>query len=143
MVLNIIRVCNARPRAKITQSLKPMWCLVEIAVVVVAALVPMPVPRVVPLLLAASLSLWLRKKSFVMRGNYAGIAIIAGLAALGVAIVAGTPFVEALTNRGVERATFPTGRGSGSQLVMVAVVVGVSALASELVLHGWILERVI
>jgi hypothetical protein len=67
----------------------------------------------------------------------------AGLAALGIAIVAGTPFVELMSGRAVEWPAFPVVRGSASQLLLVALVVIAMAVASELALRGWIVERVL
>jgi hypothetical protein len=67
----------------------------------------------------------------------------AGLAALAAALVAGTPFVEQMSGRAVEWSAFPVVRGSASQLVVVALIVIAMAIASELALRGWIVERML
>jgi hypothetical protein len=119
----------------------------EVAAVIAAAFVTLPIPRVVPLLVVASLSRYLRRRSWAeaFRGGafYVAIGAAAGVVALGLAFAAGTPVVESLTGHAVEWSTFPIVRGSGQQLFVVLVLVGVSAIAAELVLHGWILERVL
>lgn len=119
----------------------------EVAAVLVAALVPLPIPRVVPLLIAASASRWARGRSWgdVARVEpvYAAVGAAAGAAALGLALVIGAPLIEALTERAVSWSTFPIVRGSANQLVVVAVVVGVTAVAAELALRGWLVERVL
>jgi hypothetical protein len=120
---------------------------VEVAVVVAAAVAPMPVPAVVPLLIAASLSLWLRGRSWanVAKGPalFAVIGAIAGALGLAIALVASTPLLEAISDYAVQWSMYPIVRGSGAQAIMVAVVVGISAVAAELVLRGWIVERVL
>ena len=120
---------------------------VEVAVVIAAAVVSLPVPVVVPLLIAASISLWLRGRSWsgVVKGPalYAAIGAVAGGLALGLALVVSTPLLEAITDYAVQWSMYPIVRGSGAQAIMVAIVVGVSAVAAELVLRGWIVERVL
>lgn len=114
---------------------------------ILIAFVPLPIPRVVPLMAVASVSRWLRGTSWgaLLHGGgfYAAIGAAAGVVALGLALVAGTPVIEALTGHAVEWSTFPMVRGNSSQLFVVLVLVGVSAVAAELVLHGWILERIL
>ncbi|HEY5921287.1 MAG TPA: CPBP family glutamic-type intramembrane protease [Kofleriaceae bacterium] len=120
---------------------------IEVAIVVGAALVPLPVPAVVPLLVAASISLWLRGRSWagVVKGPalYAAIGAVAGGLALGLALVVSTPLLEAITDYAVQWSMYPIVRGSGAQAIMVAIVVGISAVAAELVLRGWLVERVL
>ena len=120
---------------------------VEVAVVLAAAIVTLPVPAVVPLLIAGSVSLWLRGRSWgqVVKGPplYAAIGALAGGAALALGLWIATPLVEAVTDQAVQWSMYPIVRGSGAQAVMVAIVVGVAALAAELVLHGWLVERVL
>ena len=117
----------------------------EVALVVAAAAIPLPIPATVPLLVVASVSLWLRGRSFaaVVKGPalYAAIGALAGAIALAVALFVSTPLVEALTDAAVEWSMYPIVRGSTSQAIMVAIVVGISAVAAELVVHGWLLER--
>jgi hypothetical protein len=118
----------------------------ELAAIIAAALVSLPVPVAVPLLVLASISLWLRGRSWaeLVKGPamYAAIGGAAGLLALALALLAATPLVEVITDQAVQWSMYPFARGSGGQAVMVAIVVGISAIASELVLRGWIVERV-
>lgn len=121
----------------------------EIAAVLALAVVPLPdaLPVALPLLVVATVSRWARRRDWnqLLRadGGTAAVGGAAGLAALAIAIIAGTPFVEAMSGRAVEWSAFPVVRGSGSQLVLVALVVIAMAIASELALRGWIVERVL
>lgn len=119
----------------------------EVAVVLAIGLAPLPVPAVVPLVVAASVSLWARGRSFgdVIKGPraYAAIGALAGAAALALAVLIATPLVERLTAGAVQWSMYPIVRGSVNGLVTVAILVGVGAIAAELVLRGWIVERVL
>jgi hypothetical protein len=119
----------------------------EVAVVVAAALVTLPVPAAVPLLIAASVSQWLRGRSWaaVAKGPalYAAIGAAAGGLALGLALLVSTPLLEATTDYAVQWSMYPIVRGSSAQAIMVGIVVAVSAVAAELVLRGWLVERVL
>jgi hypothetical protein len=98
-------------------------------------------------LIAASISLWLRGKSWasVVGGPalYAAIGAAAGLIALGLALAVATPALEAITDHAVQWSMYPVVRGSAGTAVMVAIVVAISAVAAELVLRGWLVERVL
>lgn len=117
----------------------------EVAAVIAAALVSLPVPIAVPLLVVASLSLWLRKRSWaeLVKGPAASAAIGAavGLCALALSLAVATPVLEAVTDHAVQWSMYPFARGSAGQAIMVAIVVGIGAVASELVLRGWVVER--
>jgi hypothetical protein len=119
----------------------------EVAIVLAIAIVPFPetVPVALPLLVAGTLSRWLRGRSWaeVTKPGYGWIGVAVGVAALGLALIAGTPLVETLSERAVQWSTFPIVRGSVLQAVMVVLVVGVTALATELALRGWLVERVL
>ncbi len=121
----------------------------EIAAVLAIAAVPWPeqVPLGIPLVLVASICRWLRGKSWdevwTVGGNRALIGAAAGLVALAIGLVLGTPVVEALARRGVEWSRFPIVRGSFSQLAVVLVMVTVGAVAAELAFRGWLVERVL
>ena len=52
-------------------------------------------------------------------------------------------FIEEMRDRAVEWSTFPIVRGSPTQLALVALIVIAMAIANELALRGWIVERVI
>src|SRR5690242_8584878 len=119
----------------------------EVAVVMAAAVVSLPVPSVVPLMIAASTSLWLRGRSWgdVVKGPalYAAIGALAGALALVLALCVSTPLLEAMTDYAVQWSSYPVVRGSSGQAIVVAIVVAVTALAAELVLRGWLVERVL
>ncbi len=121
----------------------------EIAVVVAIAVLPVPeqVPRSLLLVVAASLSRWARGRSWgeVVHGPalYAAIGAAAGLGALVVALLAGTPAIEALTGRGVEWSAFPIVRGSPAQLAIVMLYLVAAGVAAEMALRGWLVERVL
>lgn len=119
----------------------------EVAVVLAAAIVPLPVPAVVPLLIAASLSLWLRGRSWsgVIKGPavYAAIGALAGVIALVLALFVSTPVLEAISDAAVQWSMYPVVRGSTGTAIMMAIVVAISAVAAELVLRGWLVERVL
>ena len=120
----------------------------EVAAILALAIAPLPevVPIALPLVIVATASRWARRRSWDQlmqpRGT-AGVGIAAGLAALAIAVVAGTPFVELMSGRAVEWSGFPIVRGNISQLVLVALIVIAMAIASELALRGWIVERVL
>ena len=104
-------------------------------------------PFSIPLLLVASISRWLRRRSWaeVARGGLERVAIgaLVGAVALGVGILAGTPVVEAVTDRAVEWSQYGFVRGNASQLILFTVFVALAAVAAELALRGWIVERVL
>lgn len=118
---------------------------VELALVGIAAFVPLPIPVVIPLLVIASLSLWIRGLSWgsVVKGPalVAGVGGGVGVLALALALAVGTPLVERLTDQAVQWSMYPIVRGSPTALAMVAILVGLGAVAAELVLRGWLVER--
>lgn len=120
---------------------------VEIAAFAAVALVgwPASVPVVLPLFVVASLARWARGRSWgeLVHGGGAAVGAVAGLAALGLAVIVGTPVVETVSDRAVEWSTFPTVRGSTAQLVPVLLYVAATSFAAELALRGWIVERVV
>lgn len=126
----------------------PLEVAAVIAAAIVAAWDPPPlgaVPVILPLLVVASAFRWSCGKSFaaVTRARFAGIGALVGLGALGLAVVLGTPFAEALSARPVVWASYPLVRGNAGAFLTFAVVVAAIGLATELVLRGWIVERVL
>jgi hypothetical protein len=121
----------------------------EIAAVIGLAIVPLPelMPVALPLFVVASMSRWARQRrwSEVLRadGWTTAVAVAAGLAALAVALIAGAPLVERITRGTVEWSVYPIVRGSAAQLFAVALVVVATAIAIELALRGWIVERML
>jgi CAAX prenyl protease-like protein len=121
----------------------------EVAAVLAVAIAPLPeaLPVAVPMVAIASVSRWLRGRSWDERmpagRGRAGPSAAAGLAALAIALVAGAPVVEAMTGRAVEWSVFPIVRGNPTQLALVAMIVIAMAIANELALRGWIVERML
>jgi hypothetical protein len=121
----------------------------EILAVLAIALVPMPelLPVALPLVLVASVSRWLRRRSWgeVARGGVAHTAIGAtvGLVGLAVAVLVGTPVIETVGQRGIEWSEHPIVRGNLSVAAIVMLQAAVVALATELALRGWIVERML
>ena len=120
----------------------------EIAAVLGLAIAPLPeaLPVALPLLVVASASRWLRGRDWsqlLHGGSRAWVGAAAGLAALAAAVAVGTPFVELMSGRLVEWSEFPIVRGNPSQLAVVALIVVAMAVASELALRGWIVDRVL
>lgn len=117
--------------------------------VLAIALIPWPemMPVALPLVACASISRWLRGRSFteVLHGgtDKALIGALAGAVALGLALVGGTPVVEMVSLRAVEWSSFPSVRGNASQMAVVIVIVTIAAVAYELALRGWIVERML
>jgi hypothetical protein len=129
------------------RALVPVEVAAVLAIAIAWPLVDSALPVYLPLLAVASVSRWLRKRSWldVLHGGLerAAIGAGAGAVALGAAIVIGTPVVEALSNRAVEWSQYGFVRGSTSQLIVVIVYVAIAAIAAELALRGWIVERVL
>ncbi|MBA3456674.1 MAG: CPBP family intramembrane metalloprotease [Deltaproteobacteria bacterium] len=122
---------------------------IEIAMVLAIALIPWPemMPVALPLVACASISRWLRGRSFteVLHGGTekALIGALAGVVGLGLALLLGTPVVEMISLRAVEWSAYPIVRGNASQMAVVIVIVTIAAIASELALRGWIVERML
>jgi hypothetical protein len=119
----------------------------EVAAVIAIAIAPWPdvMPIALPLVVAATASRWIRGRQWneLARGGTASIGAAAGVIALVVSLVAGAPLVELMTGGVVEWSVFPVVRGNPSQLVVVALIVVAMAIATELALRGWIVERVL
>jgi hypothetical protein len=124
----------------------------EVVAVLVIAIAPLPevMPVALPLVVVATLSRWIRRRDWNQlmpaggpSAASAAIGVAAGLVALALAVIAGTPFVELMSGRAVEWSSFPVVRGNVSQGVTVALIVIAMAIASELALRGWIVERVL
>jgi hypothetical protein len=126
----------------------------EVIAILAIALAPIPaaVPIAVPLLVAGSISRWMRGRSWaeVQQGPawLAGAGILAGAIALGVALLAGTQSLTALFagisgETIVEMADLATSSGRPMTIAITAVAVAMTAIAAELALRGWIVERVL
>lgn len=138
------------PEPRQLRNLVPFEVLAVLAIAIVP--LPEPVPTVLPLLLAASLSRWVRGRSWadvvpgpaggVGTATAAAVGAIAGALALGFAVLVGAPAIEMLGPRAVEWSAHPVVRGNASLLALFAVYVAAAAVATELALRGWIVDRV-
>ncbi len=128
----------------------PAWLLVvELAALLLGALAPLfwelPVPVVVPLIAVASLSMSVRRASLASEPGPGGAEQIligagSGLIALALAVLVATPLFSG-GGVVVQWTMFPTVRGSGGQLVTLAVLLVALSVAQEVVFRRWILER--
>lgn len=123
--------------------------LIEIAAVIAIALAPLPpaLPVALPLFAVASLSVWLRRRSWgqVVRFDrtHAVIGAVVGVAALLLALIVGDPIASALAGGSVQWSTDPIVRGNTAALGGAIVLALISAVCLELALRGWIVERVL
>jgi hypothetical protein len=119
----------------------------EVAAIIVIGAIRWPeqIPLALPLGAVATASLWLRGRSWVdvlhARDGHASIGALVGLAALAIAVLAGTPLAEGVSGRAIEWSEHPIVRGSGSRVFAMMLFAGVSAIAMELALRGWVVER--
>src|SRR5439155_25692763 len=92
----------------------------------------------------AGVARWLRGRGWtdVVRGpaSFAAIGAIAGVVALALAYAV-TPVVEVAAARDIDWSQFPLVRGSPSAVLTIGTLVAMMALATELALRGWIVER--
>jgi hypothetical protein len=141
-----------------------------VACVVIGALEILPVA--LPLFVAATASRWLRGRAWFGEGRaeqtsrgkpitlsqaparsparatrdtayLAALGVIAGAVALGLAIVVTTRGIATLSQRPFGWAEDAMARGDVVRIASVALHVAVTALALELALRGWIVERVL
>ena len=121
----------------------------EVLAVLAIAIAPLPepLPAALPLLGVGSLSRWMRGRSWadVVRGpsGRAAVGALAGAVALGFAVLGGTPMIETLGARAIEWSAHPIVRGNASLFAVVSIYVAAIAVATELALRGWIVERVL
>lgn len=124
----------------------------EIAAVIGLAVAPLPerIPIALPLVVAATIARWIRGRSWaelatdgtIGNGRRWLIGMTVGVVALAIAAVASNQGAAALSGR-AEWSEYAVVRGNSTLLVVVLVQVAVSALAAELALRGWIVERVL
>ncbi len=122
----------------------------EVIAVVAIAVAPLPesIPVALPLVVVATISRWVRGRSWaevaqpgsIGGGTRAAIGAAVGVVALAIAVVAGSDSVSALTQSSIEVGIT---RGNPKLAMLVIVHVAVAATAAELALRGWIVERVL
>jgi hypothetical protein len=128
------------PRAR--RSLVP----VEVACVILVAIAPLPyaLPLGAPLLAVGALSLWLRGRSFGDRfATPSRDVLFASLAAGIVAVALAGPLQRAFGVTALEWWLVPATATGGPQLALVVAILVVDAIAIELALRGWIVERML
>ena len=104
---------------------------------------PETIPISLPLFVVATLARMVRGKSWgeLLKANGALVGAVAGLAALGLSVLLGTPVVEHVTDRAVEWASWPIVRGAGGQLIGIALIGRVRDGGDGVrALRGWIVE---
>jgi hypothetical protein len=123
---------------------------IEVVAVIAIAIAPLPelMPAVLPLLVVATASRYLRRRSWaevVVRGSayHAAIGVLVGAVALGLAVIVATRGMSALSQRSFEWSEHAVVRGNLELVFLVGIYVAVAALAAELALRGWIVERVL
>lgn len=118
---------------------------VEVLCVLALAIAPLPdaLPRGAPMLLFASLSRWLRGRSWRELAQVRVGPLVAAVLAGGIAIAAAAPLVHASGTTAVESWFVPAARAGGGRLCVLALVLVVHAVALELALRGWIIERML
>jgi hypothetical protein len=118
----------------------------EVVAVIACAIAPLPGPAILIALFAvASISLYVRKQTWVQRcgldGLRAGIGVAVGATALVLAVVVVGPLLEARTGGMVSWNQYAVVRGRLEALLPYAIIVGAMAIAHEAILRGWVLER--
>lgn len=122
----------------------------ELLLVGVIISIGFPVSVVLPLLVAASASLWLRKSSWIDVGldidddtlKVAGIGLVLGAAAQFLTLLIVKPELENLAGRAVELNHLPPLRGNAGILVNSILLTWATVLAAEMVFRGFLIHRV-
>ena len=117
----------------------------ELVVVLACAIAPLPVPAQLPLLVMAMISLGLRGQTWAERVRFGRDPLVVG-AATGVAALvlalAITPWIERGAGSLVQWSSVAAVRGKPEMFLVFALITTVMGLAAEMVLRGWVLERV-
>ncbi len=124
--------------------------LVPIEVIAVLAIAIAPVgytfPFALPLLVVATASRWARGRSWSERLDphcNAPRTVVVGAIAGTIAIAIAAPLLGAFRVTAVDWWVLPALRGDGSQLALALCLLLASAIALELALRGWIIERML
>lgn len=125
----------------------PRWLgPLELAALLACALVAMPVPVELPLLVAAGISVAVRRTTFLAPPTASAteatvIGALAGLLGLVGALLIATPLFEHGLGLALDWHAAPPVRGSLEQLISAALLVAAAATAHELVFRRWLIER--
>jgi hypothetical protein len=120
--------------------------LIEVVCVLIVAVAPLPyaLPLGAPLLVLAALSRWSRGRSFAERFAVPSrFVLLASLAAGVVAVALTGPLQRAFGVTAVEWWLVPATETGGPRLALVIAILLVDAVALELALRGWIVERML
>jgi membrane protease YdiL (CAAX protease family) len=116
----------------------------ELVVLVVVAALPLPIPAQVPLLAMALISYGIRRQvwadRFASDGFRWAVGAATGAIALGLALAV-APVLETRTGGLVVWSNHGMVRGKLEMFVSFALIVAALAVATELVMRGWIFER--
>ncbi|MEO8702508.1 MAG: CPBP family glutamic-type intramembrane protease [Kofleriaceae bacterium] len=122
---------------------------VEALAVFAVAAVPWPatVPFALPLVIAGTASRWVRGRTWAEvakgRAAHAVIGAVAGIVALVLAVGVATRGIASLSQRSFEWSEYAVVRGNVKLVLIVSLYVAVTAVAAELALRGWLVERVL
>lgn len=117
---------------------------VEALAVIAIALAPVGYmfPFALPLLAVATTSRWLRGRSWTERLVSPRMLVVGAIAGT-IAITIAAPLFGAFGVTAVDWWVLPALRGDGSQVALALCVLLASAVALELALRGWIIERML
>jgi hypothetical protein len=128
-----------------TRELRALVAL-EALVLVVLTVAPLPytLPIALPLLVAATLSRWVRGHSWraVTVHAHPVRVVLFGLLVGAIALAIAAPLFGAFQVTAVEWWLVPAARGDSAQLALVLGFTIATSAALELAMRGWILERV-
>jgi membrane protease YdiL (CAAX protease family) len=118
----------------------------EVVVLAAAIAVATPFPAQAPLLLMALISYGIRRKTWTERlasdGFRWAVGAATGAVALGIAFAV-APVLEARTGGLVAWSNHGMVRGKLEMFASMALIVGALAAATELIMRGWILDRLL
>jgi hypothetical protein len=126
---------------------RALWITVEALAIAATAIIPLPVPAQIPLLSVASISLWVRGGSWSPRFATNRLRVVVGIAvgaaALALAFGVIGPALEAGAGAMIVWTQWGVVRGNVAAAIPVAIVVAALVVATEMILRGWIVERVL
>jgi len=118
----------------------------EVVALVICAILPLPVPAQVPLLVIAMISFGIRGKRWSDRFESDGfrwlVGLCTGAAALALAYFVFAPVLADRTGGMIGWSRHGIVRGKPDALLTFVLVVAATSAGTELILRGWILERV-
>ena len=118
---------------------------VEVLAVLAIALAPWPdtLPVALPLVVAATLSRWVRGRGWAELVTGGLDRVVVGALAGAVAIAVAAPAYRLFGVSAVEWWLVPAARGDAARIAIALGMVVVVSIATELALRGWIVERML